>query len=349
MERVIMHVDMDAFFASVEVKDNPKLEGKPVIVGGTSKRGVVATCSYEAREFGVRSAMPIYMAKAKCPIGIFLPPRMWRYREMSKEIFNIFFKITPYVEPLSIDEAYLDITECKLSPLKTAGYIKEQVRKTTGLTLSVGISFNKFLAKLASDWNKPNGLKVITEDMIPRILFPLGINKVYGLGKKSVKKLNDIGVFTIEELYKIPLEILAEFFGKYGIEIYERIRGIDKRKVETSRQIKSIGRETTLKSDTDNKDDLEEYIKFFSFSISKELKNKGLSGKTITLKIKTSSFENHTKSKTLLSYISKEENIYREAHDILNNIKLNENIRLIGLSISSLKEDRVQQITLFDN
>lgn len=348
MERVIMHVDMDAFFASIEIVDNPKLKGKPVIVGGTSERGVVATCSYEARKYGVRSAMPIYMAKSKCPHGIFLPTRMWRYKEVSREIFKIFYTLTPYVEPLSIDEAYLDITHSKIQPLQAAKYIKEEVNRNTHLTLSVGISFNKFLAKIASDWNKPNGLKIITKDMIPKILFPLPIDKVYGLGKKSVKKLNDIGVFTIEELYNLPIDILIQFFGKYGIEIYERIRGIDKRKVEISRQRKSIGKETTLKRDTDDKDELKEYIKNFCSSISKDLSSKNVSGKTITLKIKTSSFKNHTKSRTLSSYISRDEDIYKEACEILDSIELSEQIRLIGVSISSLKENKIKQMTLFD-
>lgn len=348
MEKVIMHVDMDAFFASVEVMDNPSLKGKPIIVGGTSERGVVATCSYEARKYGVRSAMPIYMAKSKCPNGIFLPTRIGRYKEVSREIFKVFNTLTPYVEPLSIDEAYMDITNSKKDPIEAAIYIKDSVAKSTGLTLSVGISYNKFLAKLASDWNKPNGLKIITKNMMPEILFPLPISKVYGLGKKSVKKLNDIGVFTIEELYNISLEMLIEFFGKYGIEIYDRIRGIDKRDIQISRQIKSIGRETTLKIDTNDKDDLKIYIKNFSTSISKELEKKSASGKTLTLKIKTSNFDNHTRSKTLPFYILREEDIYREACDILDSIVLEEKIRLIGISVSSLKENKLQQISLFD-
>ncbi|MDP4088887.1 MAG: DNA polymerase IV, partial [Bacillota bacterium] len=167
MNRVIMHVDMDAFFASVETADNPELKGKPVIVGGTTERGVVATCSYEARAYGVRSAMPLYMARAKCPNGIFLPVRYWRYKEVSNKIFNIFYGLIPHVEPLSIDEAYLDISELDQDPLDSAQSIKDAVRKETGLTISVGISYNKFLAKLASDWNKPNGLKVIEKDMVP--------------------------------------------------------------------------------------------------------------------------------------------------------------------------------------
>lgn len=344
-----MHVDMDAFFASVEIHDNPKLKGKPVIVGGTSERGVVSTCSYEARKYGVKSAMPVYMAKSKCPNGIFLPPRIGRYKEVSKEIFNILRSVTPYVEPLSIDEAYLDITDYTKDPVSTSKFIKDTVLKRTGLTLSVGISYNKFLAKLASDWNKPNGLTIIRENMMPQILFPLPISKVYGLGKKSVKKLNDIGVFSIEELYKLPKDILIEFFGKYGIEIYDRIRGIDNRTVQILRQTKSIGRENTLKRDTDDKDELKEYLKTFSLSLSKQLINKGFSAKTVVLKTKTSAFENHTRSKTLSSYIYKPEDIYKEACDVLMEIALTEKVRLIGLSVSSLKENSLKQISLFDS
>lgn len=348
MERVILHVDMDAFFASIEVIDNPKLKGKAVIVGGTSERGVVSTASYEARKFGVRSAMPMYIAKSRCPNGIYLPVRMDRYKEVSEKIFEVFYKITPYVEPLSIDEAYLDITELKKEPIIVALYIKDQVKRFTGLTLSVGISYNKFLAKLASDWNKPNGLKIITKDMIPQILLPLPINKIYGLGKKSAKKLNDIGIFTVNDLYALSEDFLIQFFGKYGTETYERIRGIDNRKVEVTRERKSIGRETTLKKDTGNKEDLKPYLNYFSDSISKSLTSKGLRGKTITLKIKTSAFTNHTKSKTLPLYISKQEDIFKEALDILDSIVFDEQIRLIGLSISSLKEVTIEQLNLFD-
>ena len=293
--------------------------------------------------------MPVYIAKALCPNGIYLSTRMARYKEISEKIFQIFYKITPYVEPLSIDEAYLDITELKKDPVSVAMYIKEKVKNTTGLTISVGVSYNKFLAKLASDWNKPNGLKIIRSDMIPKILLPLPVSKIYGLGKKSAEKLNAIGIFTIEELYHLPEELLTEFFGKYGVEIYKRIRGIDNRKVVVSRERKSIGRETTLRSDTNDKKELEAYIKSFCSSISKTLITKGLSGKTITLKIKTSTFENHTKNKTLPMHISKEEDILNEALEILYSIDLKEKIRLIGVSVSSLEETKLQQLTLFSS
>lgn len=347
VEKVIMHVDMDAFFASVEIMDNPSLRGKPVMVGGTTERGVVATCSYEARAYGVRSAMPVYMAKAKCPNGIFLPTRYERYKEISNKIFNIFYDITPYVEPLSIDEAYLDITSVNKVPMDIASLIKGRVKKETGLNISIGISYNKFLAKLASDWNKPNGLKIIDKEMVPKILFPLSIDKVYGLGRKSVKKLNDIGIFNVEELYRLPQELLTEFFGKFGIEIYNRIRGIDNREVEVLRERKSIGRETTLRNDTDEKEELKSYLLDFAESIADTMKRKNVSGKNITMKIKTASFQSHTKSKTLNYYFSSKEEIYKEAINILEELELSEKIRLIGISISSLKENKIEQISLF--
>jgi DNA polymerase IV len=347
LDKVIMHVDMDAFFAAVEVLDNPSLRGKPIVVGGTTERGVVATCSYEARAFGIRSAMPAYMARAKCPEAIFLPVRYGRYKEISNKVFSIFYELTPYVEPLSIDEAYLDITEVGRRPLDIANYIKNKVKKETGLTISAGISYNKFLAKLASDWNKPNGLKIITKDMIPGILYPLPVNKVYGLGEKSAKKLNDIGIFTVEELYRLPKELLIEFFGKFGVEIYDRIRGIDKREVKVSRERKSIGRETTLRTDTDIKEDLKVYLKAFAQSVAGTIQNKNVSGKSITLKIKTSSFINHTKSKTLTYYIASSEEIYNEACEILEGLELGEKIRLIGISVSSLKENKIEQLSMF--
>ena len=201
MKKIILHVDMDAFFASVEQADNPKFKGKPVIVGGVSERGVVSTCSYEARKFGVRSAMPIFIAQRLCPHGIYLKVRYYRYKEISNRVFEIFREVTPIIEPLSIDEAYLDLTEGRFNDgLEAANYIKKRVFEEVGLTLSIGISYNKFLAKLASDWNKPNGIKVITKDMIPDILLPLNINKVFGIGKKTVSKLNNIGIFTIRQI-----------------------------------------------------------------------------------------------------------------------------------------------------
>jgi DNA polymerase-4 len=334
-----------AFFAAIEVADNKSLKGKPVIVGGTGERGVVSTANYEARAYGVHSALPIYMARAKCPNGIFLPVRYERYKEVSDKIFNILYEVTPLIEPLSIDEAYLDITATKDDPITIANFIKRRLMQETGLTISVGISYNKFLAKLASDWNKPDGLKIIGKEEIPKILFPLGIDKVYGLGQKSCQRFRAISIYTIEDLYKLSKEFLIEFLGKFGVEIYDRIRGIDTREVEVSRERKSIGRETTLRIDTNIKEDLKIYLREFADDIAGTMEMSSFKGRTVTIKTKTSDFVSHTKSRTLSRYIFSREDIYSEACGILDELELKEKIRLIGLSVSSFKEDDVEQLT----
>ncbi|AGF58247.1 DNA polymerase-4 [Clostridium saccharoperbutylacetonicum] len=347
MENKILHIDMDAFFASVEQLDNPALRGKPVIVGGASERGVVSTCSYEARKFGVHSAMPIFMAKEKCPNGIFVPGRYGRYTKVSQEIFKIFNEVTPLVEQVSIDEGFLDISQGKFNDgMEAARYIKNKVFREVGLTLSIGISYNKFLAKLASDWNKPNGIKEINKEMLPDILFPLPISKIHGLGKVSVAKLNNIGIYYVKDLYNMPKDFYIDCFGKNGIDIYNRIRGIDNRKVETLHERKSVGKETTLKFDTRNKEELAEYLKEFSFEIEEILRRKNVVGKTITLKFKTKNFENHTRSKTLNYYIGNNSEIFNVAKELLEDEELNEEVRLIGISISSFKETEMEQISL---
>lgn len=347
MENVILHVDMDAFFASVEQRDNPELRGKPVIVGGISERGVVSTCSYEARKFGVHSAMPIFMAREKCPNGIYVSGRYGKYTHVSQEIFKIFNEVTPLVEPVSIDEGFLDLSQGKIKDgMEAARYIKNKVFKEIGLTLSIGISYNKFLAKLASDWNKPNGIKEITKEMVPEILFPMSISKINGLGKVSVAKLNNMGIYYIKDLYNMPKEFYTDYLGKNGTDIYDRIHGIDNRKVEITRERKSVGKESTLKSNTKNKEELLEYIKQFSFEIEEVLTRKNVIGKTVTLKFKTKDFENHTRSKTLNNYIGTHTEIFKVAEELLDSEELKEEVRLIGISISSFKETEVQQMSL---
>lgn len=342
----ILHVDMDAFFASVEQRDNPQLRGKPVIVGGTSERGVVSTCSYEARKFGVHSAMPMFMAKEKCPNGIYVQGRYGRYVQVSQQIFKIFHELTPLVEPLSIDEAFLDLSEGKIKDgMEAARYIKNRVYREIGLNLSVGISYNKFLAKLASEWNKPNGIKEIRKDMIPEILMPLPISKIFGLGKISVAKLNNMGIYYIKDLYRMPREFFIEYLGKNGVEIYDRIRGIDNRKVEISRERKSVGKERTLKFNTNNREELTNYIEEFSYEIADILYRKDIMGKTVTLKLKSKSFENHTRSKTLNNYIGTAKEIFEVAKELMDMESLDEEVRLIGISISSFKENQMEQMS----
>ncbi|MGB9779513.1 MAG: DNA polymerase IV [Caldanaerobacter sp.] len=348
MKRKIIHVDMDAFFASIEQQDNPEYRGKPVIVGGLSGRGVVSTCSYEARKYGIHSAMPMYMAKKLCPQGIFLPVRRKRYEEVSEQIFKILYDITPLVEPVSIDEAYLDVTYVDKNPEDIALEIKKRVKDVTGLTVSVGISYNKFLAKLASDWNKPDGLMVITEDMIPEILKPLPVTKVHGIGEKSAEKLRSIGIDTIEDLLKLSQEDLIKLFGKTGVEIYNRIRGIDERPVETMREVKSIGKEKTLERDTKSKELLMQYLKEFSEIVSEELIKQRLYCRTVTVKIKTADFAVHTRSKTVDKYMKFSEDIYKIAKEILGNWKLEQYVRLIGLSVSNLSPIKYEQLSFLD-
>lgn len=348
MDRIILHVDMDAFFASVEQLDDRSLRGKPVIVGGVSERGVVSTCSYEARKYGIHSAMPIFIAQKLCPHGIYVRTRYYRYKEISEEVLKVLKDVTDVIEQVSIDEAYLDITNTRFKDgMEAAKYIKFRVKKEIGLNISVGISYNKFLAKLASDWNKPNGIKIINKDMIPNILMPLKISKVHGLGNKSVEKFNNIGIYTIKDLYEMPKEIFLEYLGKSGYQIFERIRGIDNREVTTDRDRKSYGKERTLREDTNDYDELLEYLEGFSKEISTYLDRNNIKGKTITLKYKTSNFTSFTRSKTLTHYINSYDAIKSVAIEMLNEIILKEKLRLIGLTISSFKEGKIEQLTLF--
>ncbi len=347
MERIILHLDMDAFFASVEQVDFPELKGKPVVVGGIGERGVVATCSYEARKYGIHSAMPGFMARQKCAHAIFLPVRMKRYKEVSNRIFRLLNQYTKKIEPISIDEAFLDLSEYSEEYLLIARKIKKSIKSQTGLTVSMGVSYNKFLAKMASEWEKPNGFKVITKEMIPNILLPLPIGKIYGIGEKTVSKLNGLGVYHVEDLMKWPVAYMDNFFGKQGEEIYNLIRGIDSREIETEKEVKSIGRETTLDKDTDDMTTLLEYLKGFSVHVSYALRVKKLYAKTITVKIKTDRFAQHTKSRTIDTPIDKSKDIYKEAADLLKEMKLNEKIRLIGLTVSNISDDYYEQMRLF--
>lgn len=339
---------MDAFFASVEQTDNPKLMGKPVIVCGEGARSVVSTCSYEARKYGVHSAMPYFLAKQLCPRGIFMPVRHKRYSRISQGILEILESITDAVEPVSIDEAYLDISDVKANPINVVNVIKKKVKEKFGLTLSAGISYNKFLAKIASDWNKPNGLMVIEEQMIPEILKPLPVRKVHGIGEKSIERLNSIGIFTIEQLLKLTEEEMVYYFGKYGVEIYSRIRGIDNRVVCRCREIKSIGREITFDKDTKDINVLKKVIKNFALEIQENLKKESLYAKTVTVKIKTEDFKSYTRSSTLKEHIRSSVEIEKVAFEILDNFDIKKRIRLIGLSLSNISDTKYEQLTFFD-
>lgn len=340
----IIHLDMDAFFAAVEELDNPKLKGKPVIVGGTGRRGIVTTANYEARKYGVHSAMPLFIARQRCPHGIFIPTRKDRYAEVSKEVFNILYDITPLVEKLSIDEAFLDVSDVGKNPLEVVAYIRKRVKDEIGLTMSFGISYNKFLAKLASDWEKPEGLTIITPDMIPDMLLPLPVGKVYGIGKKSEKRFNNIGVYTVADLMNLSEDFLIKFMGKIGKEVYDRIRGIDERKVNPYRERKSIGTERTFKEIRDKKV-LQNFLASYAKELSRDMKKKGIKGKTVNIKIKYEDFSSHTKSFTMEAYTNSEELIYKIAKDLLDELPLEQHVRLIGLSLSNLIEDTYTQMS----
>ncbi len=341
-----LHLDMDAFFAAVEEIDNPKLKGHPLIVGGRSNSGIVTTCNYIAREYGIHSAMPIFMAKERCPHGIYVPGRMDRYRQVSKEVFKALRTISPTIEQISIDEAYMDISGFTITPEEISDKIKKLIYNRTGLTLSIGVSYNKFLAKIASDWNKPNGFMKITEDMMPELLFPFSVGKVYGIGAKSKEKLNQIGIYTVEDLYSLSKEFLIELFGKGGEEIYSRIRGIDKREIQTTRIRKSMGVERTFRATRDRKLLLEK-LSLYSRELSEDLAIRNLHGRTLSVKIKDEDFKTHTKSRSYGHYIWEEDEIYTLGATLFSEMEWDKGLRLLGISISNLMDRDQSQLSFF--
>ncbi len=345
----IFHIDMDAFYASVEEVDNPSIRNYPVIVGGKSDSGIVTTANYKARKYGIHSAMPIFLAKQKCPHGIYLPTRKDRYSEASKEVFEVLYSFTDLVEPVSIDEAYMDISSISEDPLVLARKIKDKVYEETKLTMSIGISYNKFLAKLASDWQKPNGITIIDKTMLPEILLPLKVEKIHGIGPKSANRLNSIGIYTVKDLYSLDEEFLEDMFGKAGREIYKRIRGVDNREININRERKSLGTERTLKESTLDLGLLKVYLKEFAKEISDGLNRKGLFGRTITVKVKDKDFKVTTRSKTLINDTASFDTIYYTAIMLFNELNIKKEIRLIGLTISNLTEYQLKQLSIFNN
>jgi DNA polymerase-4 len=292
--RKIIHIDMDAFYAAIEQRDHPELRGKPVIVGGQpDKRGVVATCSYEARQFGIHSAMPSMTALKRCPHAIFLPPRFDVYRAVSGQIIQIFHIYTDLIEPLALDEAYLDVTENKLhqtSATLIACQIKQQIQEQIGLTASAGVSFKKFLAKLTSDFQKPNGLTVVTPRQAVQFLDATPIRKFFGVGKVTEARLKALDIQTGADLKQVSEEQLRTLFGERGSMLYNSVRGEDHRPVLPIRLRKSIGKETTLETDSADHEQIVRILQHLSTQVEKRLLELGLRGKTITLKIKWSDF-----------------------------------------------------------
>ena len=337
--RKIIHVDMDAFYASVEQLDDPSLRGKPVAVGGGSKRGVVAAASYEARKYGVRSAMSGVLARNKCPDLIFVKPRFERYKEISQQIRKIFLEYTDLVEPLSLDEAYLDVTENKKglpSATLIAREIREKIFDETGLRASAGISINKFIAKVASDINKPNGQKTIAPEEVESFLLGLDIRKFYGVGKVTAEKMYQLGIFTGADLKNKSEDFLIEHFGKSGSHYYRVVRGIHTSAVKPSRVPKSIGAERTFSENLSSELFMLEKLQKIAEELQNRILPKKRAGKTITLKIKYSDFNLQTRSKTLPYYISRAELIFEISKELLLQAPLENSVRLLGISLSNL-------------
>ncbi|MFA7677015.1 MAG: DNA polymerase IV [Candidatus Omnitrophota bacterium] len=346
----IAHVDMDAFFAAVEQRDTPCLRGKPVVIGADPKkgkgRGVVSTCSYEAREFGIYSSMPISVAYQKCPTAAFLPVNMSKYDKESERIQNIFYQFTPLVEEVSIDEAFLDITgslELFGNANQLCSLLKEKIKKETGLTASVGCAPNKMAAKIASDIDKPDGLTIVYKGDLVDFLRPLGIERISGLGKKSRLILNNLGIVTIGQLRQVQPEELEKLFGKRGRFFWEMANGTDYRKVEVRDAVKSLSKEITFQGDTEDKEALKQALVFLCETVSLRLRQKSLKAGVITLKVRLEDFSNHTKLQTLIKASSFVDVIYESAQEILKKINLKgKKVRLIGINVSALVSEDFQ-------
>ncbi len=350
-KRQIIHVDMDAFYASVEQRDNPDLQGKPVVVGGNPKsRGVASTCSYEARRFGIRSAMPLAEAQRRCPQAIFLPVNMAKYQEVSTQIHRIFEDYTPIIEPISLDEAFLDVTN-SLSLFGSseiiASEIKQRIKTELQLTASVGIASNKYLAKIASDIRKPDGFFKITDEEIDDFLDPLPVERIWGVGPKTAEQLHNRKIKTIRDLKGMEKHYLIQVFGSLGSQLYYLARGIDNRPVEPIREIKSIGRETTFPEDLADHDVLKTFILDLIVDVGRNLRAKSLKARTITLKIRYTDFRTVSRSKTIDFYTDLDKDIAREAYLLLDGLRLTQPIRLLGVSVHNLSGEMTQP-SLFD-
>lgn len=337
--RKIIHVDMDAFFASVEQLDFPHLRGKPIAVGGGEERGVIAAASYEARKFGIRSAMSSVVAKKRCPELIFMPPRFERYREVSGQIREIFYQYTDLVEPLSLDEAYLDVTHNKINcPSATliATQIRQKIYEKTGLTASAGISVNKFIAKIASDFNKPNGQKTVPFEQIQDFLDVLDVKRFYGIGKVTTQKMYLKGIFTGKDLRDKSLSFLEEHFGNSAAYYYQLARGIHLSEVKPLRLLKSVSAERTFSKNITSEVFMEKDLYAIAQELYERMAKKSISGKTLTLKIKYSDFSVQTRSKTLPHPIAQIPEIFHLAKALLYQQPLENSVRLLGIAISNL-------------
>jgi DNA polymerase-4 len=355
MEKVILHVDMDAFFAAVEQRDHPEYRGKPVIVGADpgkgAGRGVVSTCSYEARKYGVHSAMPISRAYKLCPHGIYVPPNGRLYSQVSDQIFRLFYEFTDLVEPLSIDEAFLDISGSMnlfKSKREIGLRLKARIVDDQKLIGSVGIAPNKFLAKIASDLNKPDGLVIVEKDKINEFLHPLPVSRMWGAGKKTLEKLEQSGIHTIGDLARLPEDVLKLKFGKSGSHFYRLAHGIDDREVVPEHGAKSVSNEITFLHDLNNKDELYHTLLRLSEKVAYRLRKQNLKGRTIHLKLRYEGFETITRNKTIAQQTSNTAVIHQTIIDLFNNnYQTHRKVRLLGVGVSGFSDQVSEQLSIF--
>ncbi|GAA3713989.1 DNA polymerase IV [Salinicoccus jeotgali] len=353
MERRIIHIDMDAFYAQVEQRDNPAYRGKPIIVGGKSvSRGVVATASYEARKFGVHSAMPTKQAYKLCPDGIYVRPRFDHYKAVSKMIMDIFLEYTEVVEPLSLDEAYLDITHLvgRQRPARAIALeIQRKIFEKTRLTSSSGISYNKYLAKIASGMNKPAGTTVIHYDNVQEVLFNMDIGEFPGVGRVTEAKMHELGIRNGKELHEWSEADLVNQFGKKGISLHQKARGIGTSELKIERIRKSIGKETTFNYDINDDDEILKVIGSLCSQVSSRLELQQYAGGVVTVKMKTADYATHTRQMMTTNPVFTEEELYHYAYNLYHELKSpDEAIRLIGVTVSHLSDRTYRNLTIYD-
>lgn len=356
MPRVIAHIDMDAFFASVEQRDNPVLKGQPVVVGADPKggrgRGVVSTCSYEARPFGIHSAQPISTAYKLCPHAVFLPVDFKKYNQASEEIFTILNNFTPDIEPISIDEAFLDLTgsyHFYKTPFATAQAIKEEIKKKVRLTASIGIAPVKMVAKIASDFSKPDGLLEITEEKLLDFLWPLPIRRLWGVGPKTQEQLNRMGIKTVGDIARLSPQAMYEKFGESGAHLHELANGIDPRAVESHEEAKSVSHEHTFDVDCADPEVIYKVMLVLSEKVSRRLRKSDLAGKTLSLKIRLKGFKTYSRAFTFDQRTNHTDSIYTKAKEIFTSFyKRGMEIRLIGVRMTNFDSPYLQEI-LFDD
>lgn len=350
----ILHADMDAFFASVEQRDRPELRGKPVIVGGSAEgRGVVSAASYEARAFGVHSAMPVVTARRLCPGGVFLPVRMRHYAEVARQIRDIFLSFTPLVEPLSLDEAFLDVRGCEglFGPgPEIARQLKARVRAETALVVSVGVAANKFLAKLASDLGKPDGLFVLHPERVHEVLDPLPVSRLWGVGAKGEKRLHELGLRTVGQLRALPEQILADHFGEVGRHLWRLANGLDARAVTPDDEARSVSTETTFPKDIGDRAVLRAWLLDLVEQLGQRLRRAGLRGRTVQLKARSSDFRTWTRSRTLPDPTDATDDLWKAAADLFDRHVSDAwlPLRLLGVGASGLVKAGPVQGDLFD-